>query len=64
MTSYKSKEKVKAFFGYLAMTIIVMAWVYPVFFLLVNANKTAFVNGAFGTITSFAYPCKISFPAK
>ena len=41
MINYKSKEKVKAFFGYLAMTIIVIAWVYPVFFLLVNANKTA-----------------------
>ncbi len=39
--NYKTKEKVNLTVGYIGMIIVVMAWIYPVFFLIVNANKTA-----------------------
>jgi ABC-type glycerol-3-phosphate transport system permease component len=39
--NYRTLEKIKIFSGLTAMAIIVMAWLYPVFFLLINANKTA-----------------------
>ena len=39
--NYKTIEKIKIITGLSAMAIIVMAWLYPVFFLVVNANKTA-----------------------
>ena len=39
--NYKSKEKVNLTVGYIGMVVVVMAWIYPVFFLIVNANKTA-----------------------
>ena len=38
--NYKTKEKVNLTVGYIGMIIVVMAWIYPVFFLIVNANKT------------------------
>jgi ABC-type glycerol-3-phosphate transport system permease component len=38
---YKTKEKIKTTFGFFGMAIIVICWIYPVFFLLVNANKTS-----------------------
>ena len=39
--NYRTVEKIKILSGLSAMAIIVMAWLYPVFFLLINANKTA-----------------------
>ena len=39
--NYRSKEKIKTSLGFVGMTLVVVAWIYPVFFLLVNANKTA-----------------------
>ena len=39
--NYKTIERIKIVTGLSAMAIIVMAWLYPVFFLVVNANKTA-----------------------
>ena len=39
--NYKTREKVNLTVGYIGMIIVVMAWIYPVFFLIVNANKTA-----------------------
>ena len=39
--NYRTIEKIKIVAGLSAMAIIVAAWLYPVFFLMVNANKTA-----------------------
>jgi len=39
--NYRTIEKIKIVAGLSAMAIIVVAWLYPVFFLMVNANKTA-----------------------
>ena len=39
--NYRTIEKIKIITGLSAMAIIVVAWLYPVFFLMVNANKTA-----------------------
>ena len=39
--NYRTIEKIKIITGLSAMAIIVAAWLYPVFFLIVNANKTA-----------------------
>ena len=39
--NFRTIERIKIFSGLTAMAIIVMAWLYPVFFLVVNANKTA-----------------------
>ena len=39
--NYRTIEKIKIVVGLSAMAIIVAAWLYPVFFLMVNANKTA-----------------------
>ena len=39
--NYKTIEKIKIITGLSAMAIIVASWLYPVFFLIVNANKTA-----------------------
>ena len=39
--NYRTIEKIKIVAGLSAMAIIVAAWLYPVFFLIVNANKTA-----------------------
>ena len=39
--NYRTLEKIKIFSGLTAMAIIVMAWLYPVFFLLINALGVA-----------------------
>ena len=39
--NFRTIEKIKIITGLSAMAIIVAAWLYPVFFLMVNANKTA-----------------------
>ena len=39
--NYRTIEKIKIAAGLSAMAIIVVAWLYPVFFLMVNAYKTA-----------------------
>ncbi len=39
--NYRAIVKIKLSLGFLAMATVVIAWLYPVFFLVVNANKTA-----------------------
>ena len=39
--NYKTLEKIKTSIGFAGMAIVVICWIYPVFFLVVNANKTA-----------------------